>query len=89
MQIDSDSNGGSGRTSRRRRRWQAALVVAACAAKALAEEPADDAAIPESQLEELIDGGSRPRQATRSYGEADLAPYFGEGALAEAKALFD
>lgn len=89
MRKDFDSDCGAGRTSRRRRRWLAALAVAACAAQALAEEPADDAAIPESQLEELIEGGSRPRQTTRSYGEADLSPYFGEGALAEAKALFD
>ncbi len=81
--------GVAGRTSRPRGRWVSALVVAAWAAAALSEEPADDAPIRESQLEDLIDGGSAPQQATRSYGEADLAPYFGSGALAEAKALFD
>jgi soluble lytic murein transglycosylase len=67
----------------------AALVVATWATAALSEEPADDAPIPESQLEDLIDGGSGPQQATRRYGDADLAPYFGSGTLAEAKALFD
>jgi soluble lytic murein transglycosylase len=77
------------RTSQRRARSLAALVVATWATAALSEEPADDAPIPESQLEDLIDGGSGPQQATRRYGDADLAPYFGSGTLAEAKALFD
>jgi soluble lytic murein transglycosylase len=77
------------RTSQRRARSLAALVVATWATAALSEEPADDAPIPESQLEDLIDGGSGQQQATRRYGDADLAPYFGSGTLAEAKALFD
>ncbi len=67
----------------------AALVAVACAPGALAEEPAEDAAIPESQLEELIEVGSRSREVTRSYAEADLSPYFASGPLAEAKAHFD
>ncbi len=78
-----------GRASRSRGSWVAALVFAAWASAARPEEPADDAPIPESELEDLIEGGSGPRQATRRYGETDLAPYFGAGALAEAKALFD
>jgi len=77
------------RTSRPRGRWAPALVVAAWAAAASSEEPAEGAPIPEGQLEDLIDGGSGAPQATRRYGEADLAPYFGSGALADAKALFD
>ncbi len=79
----------AGRRSRPRGRWVAALTVATWATAAISEEPADDAPIPESQLENLIDGGSRPQQATRRYGEADLAPYFRSGALAQAKAVFD
>ncbi len=79
----------TGRTSRSRGRWLAALAAATWAAAALADDPAEVAPVPESQLDELIDGASGARQATRRYAEADLAPYFGSGALAEAKALYD
>lgn len=69
--------------------WILAVLAATWATAALSQGTADEAAVPESGLETLLDGGSGARRATRSYLEADLAPYFASAELAEAKALFD
>lgn len=66
-----------------------AVVPATWAIAAPSQGTGDEAAVPESRLESLLDGGSDPRRATRRYAEADLAPYFASAELAEAKALFD
>ncbi|WP_242343513.1 transglycosylase SLT domain-containing protein [Anaeromyxobacter terrae] len=71
-------------------RWLAVLVGAMWATAAPAQEAEGDAPVAESQLEDLLESTSRPQQAvTHRYTDADLAPYFGSGELAEAKALFD
>lgn len=70
-------------------RWLAALVGAMCATAAAAQEADGDAPVAESQLEELLESIPRQQSVTRRYTDADFAPYFGSGALAEAKALFD
>jgi peptidoglycan lytic transglycosylase len=71
-------------------RWLAVLGAAMWAAAAAAQEAEGDAPVAESQLEDLLESTSPPQQAvTHRYTDADLAPYFGSGALAEAKALFD
>ncbi len=80
----------AGYTSRPRGRWLAALVGATWATAAFSEGAADDAPVPESRLEDLLESASRSQQAvTHRYTEADFAPYFGSGTLVEAKALFD
>jgi soluble lytic murein transglycosylase len=65
------------------------VVALAWATVARPDGTADEAPIPESRLEVLLDGGSAAPGATRRYAEADLAPYFASSALARAKALFD
>jgi soluble lytic murein transglycosylase len=82
---------GSSRIARRSRgRWLAALVGAMWAAAASAQEADGDPPIAESQLEDLLESTSRSDQAvTRRYTDAGLAPYFGSGDLAKAKAHFD
>jgi soluble lytic murein transglycosylase len=80
----------AGCTSRPQRRWLAALIGATWAAAAFPEGAADEAPVPESRLEDLLESASGSQQAvTRRYAEVDFAPYFGSGALAEAKAVFD
>jgi len=60
-----------------RRRWLAVLAGLAWAAAASADGPADEALIPESRFEELLESGSaEPLERSRPYREADLAPYF-------------
>jgi peptidoglycan lytic transglycosylase len=72
-----------------RGRRLAALVAASWAAGVLAQG-ADPAPVAESRFEDMLEGTSRPeRPVSRRYVEADFAPYFATGALAEAKALFD
>ncbi len=73
----------------RRARWALALLGAAWAAAASPEGTVDEVSVPESRLEQLLDGGSAVQPPTRSYTEADFAPYFASGTLAEAKAHFD
>ncbi len=79
----------SPRRSRRRGRWLLPLAGVAWATAALPQGAVDEAAIPESRLEDLLESGSGAPQATRRYAEADLAPYFAAPGLAEAKAHFD
>ncbi|WP_242361047.1 transglycosylase SLT domain-containing protein [Anaeromyxobacter sp. SG17] len=66
------------------------LGAAMWAAAASAQEAEGDAPVAESQLEDLLESTSRSQPSpTHRYTDADLAPYFGSGELAEAKALFD
>lgn len=65
------------------------VLAATWAGAALSQGTADEAAIPESRLEILLDPGPEAQRATRSYAVADLAPYFASAELAQAKALFD
>jgi soluble lytic murein transglycosylase len=72
-----------------RGRRLAALVAASWAAGVLAQA-ADPAPVAESRFDDMLEGTSRSeRPVSRRYVEADFAPYFATGALAEAKALFD
>jgi soluble lytic murein transglycosylase len=86
---------GCTRASRRRSRGLVALVAASWASAAawasvpLAQEASDEGAVPESRLEDLLEGGSGSQRATRRYAEEDFAPYFAAGTLAQAKGLFD
>lgn len=82
---------GPSRSARRSRgRWLVALVGAAWAVAASAQGTDAEPPIAESQLDALLESTARSGQVvTRRFTEAELAPYFGAGELAKAKALFD
>lgn len=80
----------AGHRPRRPGRWLVALVGASWAAGALPQGGGEAAPVAEGRFDDLLEGTSRSgRPVTRRYDQADFAPYFAAGALAEAKALFD